>query len=291
MSQTPSGNPSTRFGLSAASAPTPPINNISSGFGPPSANTPQFFDTSKPLFAGVSNAPVAAHDKSPTKTPIPVTRAVSTADQRPSSKSYKETVILVVGAAKEHYTLHKELLCFYSDFFRAAFNGSFKEATERKIELPETEAEVFEAFQAWLYTQKLPKNEIKPAKMYPEWPLLTKLWIFGDKYQFPLLQNNVADAMLDKVDKDAESPVYVLNLAYENTTPNAPLRKIVVDIMAYRGDMSVGGHCLDSKYWSLQACLDAMEVMDSARAQKVPRYTMPTREKCHYHVHAAGEKC
>ncbi|KAI4850205.1 hypothetical protein E4T44_02886 [Aureobasidium sp. EXF-8845] len=56
-------------------------------------------------------------------------RAVSTPQKTPSVQFYKETVTLVTGAAKVQYTLHKGLLCFYSDFFRAALNGSFKEAS------------------------------------------------------------------------------------------------------------------------------------------------------------------
>lgn len=55
------------------------------------------------------------------------------------SEHFQESVILIVGPKKKAYTLHKELLCFYSDYFRAAFNGSFKEATERKIEVPSVE--------------------------------------------------------------------------------------------------------------------------------------------------------
>ncbi|KAH0358044.1 hypothetical protein KCU83_g488, partial [Aureobasidium melanogenum] len=46
-------------------------------------------------------------------------RAVSTPNKWPSSKSYKEPVTLIVGATKEHYILHKDLLCFYSDIWLA----------------------------------------------------------------------------------------------------------------------------------------------------------------------------
>ncbi|THW86270.1 hypothetical protein D6D18_07559 [Aureobasidium pullulans] len=50
-------------------------------------------------------------------------KAVSTPNRLPFSKKlYKETVKILVGPEKEVYSVHKELLCFYSDFFRAAFN-------------------------------------------------------------------------------------------------------------------------------------------------------------------------
>lgn len=128
----------------------------------------------------------------------------------------------------------------------------------------ETEVEVFEAFQVWLYTRKLIKNNVS-TKVYPEYYHLIKLWLFGDKYQIPLLQNRTMDAILDKVDQDKETPIHVLHLAYENTTSNSPLplRKAVATmILAYRGKMSVdsnGETCLVSESWPLQACLDTID--------------------------------
>lgn len=163
---------------------------------------------------------------------------------------YRSSVTLIVGAAKVQYTLHKGILCFYSDFFRAALNGSSKEATERRIELPEVQIDVFEAFQVWLYTQSLPKNEIVPTKVYPEWSLLVSLWIFADGHQIPLFQNNVMDAMLGKVNKDLELPTRVLNLAYDNTLAISPLRKAVTEIMVYRSKMPDGEDSDDCKLMS-----------------------------------------
>lgn len=51
--------------------------------------------------------------------------------------------------------MHLDLLCFYSDYFRAAFQGSFKEASERKMELLGVTKDVFERLQVWLYTRRL----------------------------------------------------------------------------------------------------------------------------------------
>jgi hypothetical protein len=215
------------------------------------------------------------------------------------SKSYKETVVLVVGATKECYTLHKDLLCFYSDFFRAAFNGSFKEATERKIELLEVETHVFEAFQVWLYTQDLPQIDNVSKDTYTDWSLLIKLWIFGDKYQIPLLQNNTMDKIVDKLDKDRNNPLLWITHVYENTTVNSVLRKAVVDAMSYRSRMPDGKNyhkieetCLkDPDDWPKQACLDVMAEMSRGWANQAKRFAFPMREKCYYHVHADGEHC
>lgn len=202
----------------------------------------------------------------------------------------------MVGPGKEAYSVHKELLCFYSDFFRAAFNGSFKEAIESQIELLDVEIQVFEAFQAWLYTQSLPKNEEKPdTKIYPAWPLLASLWIFGDKHRIPLLQNTVMDAFIAKIDIDLQSPLLVMHTIYENTLSESPLRKAVIDIVTHRvamlGDKGGKGVCLLQNMWPPEACMDAMAVMCAGWTHKTERNRMPKKDKCHYHIHAAGEHC
>lgn len=211
---------------------------------------------------------------------------------------YRESVTLVIGTFKIQYTLHKGLLRFYSDFFRAAFNGSFKEASERKIELPEVDVDVFEAFQVWLYTQSLPQNETAPAKVYPEWSILVKLWIFGDKHQIPRLQNNTMDAIIDKVEKDCTIPIHELNLTYDNTLASSPLRKVTTDIMAYKAQFADGipgntttGCLLYPDEWPKQACLDVMAEMSRGWRQKDVRGKFPKREQCYYHVHGRGEHC
>jgi hypothetical protein len=42
---------------------------------------------------------------------------------------------VVAGDENKAYSLHIDLLCFYSDYSRAALKGSSKEATEHKIEI------------------------------------------------------------------------------------------------------------------------------------------------------------
>ncbi|KAG9578488.1 hypothetical protein KCU77_g7878, partial [Aureobasidium melanogenum] len=81
--------------------------------------------------------------------------AASIPTKFPSRKDFQGLVTVVVGPSKKEFAIHKDLLSFYSDYFRAAFNGSFVEATDKKIELNDVNQEVFENFHAWLYTRKL----------------------------------------------------------------------------------------------------------------------------------------
>ncbi|THY08532.1 hypothetical protein D6D01_09632 [Aureobasidium pullulans] len=208
--------------------------------------------------------------------------AVSTPDKWPS----RDSVTLVVGQAKKAYTLHKDLLCFYSDYFRAAFNGSFKEAAERKIELSDVEDEVFEFFQLWLYTRRLNWFDTR-------FSILAKLWIFGDQYQMPLLQNCSIDTMLLKRTKQYTFQSEVLGVAYANTLAGSPLRRAVIDLAS---SMIVQEHANSvlraelEKEWSVESLIDLVRAIES-RDKALPQYSLPKRDKCYYHVHGKDEQC
>jgi hypothetical protein len=125
---------------------------------------------------------------------------------------------------------------------------------------------------------------------------LIKLWIFGDKHQIPLLQNDAIDAMLDKVNRGAQVPVHWMTYAYENTTSKSHLRKALVDFIAYRAlisdDTGVSAFFSDgTELWSMQVSLDIMVEMERGWSNHASRAYLPAREKCYYHVHAGTEHC
>ncbi|KAH0290258.1 hypothetical protein M436DRAFT_50684 [Aureobasidium namibiae CBS 147.97] len=235
----------------------------------------------------------------PTKTESSAVRAVSTPGKMPTKKHYKETVTILVGASKQPFVLQKGLLCFYSDYFRAAFDGSFKEAVERKIELPDVKIDTFEAFQVWLYSQSFRSIEdLQDSSEAPKLPSsrrLARLWVFGDKYQIPVLQNGAIDALLQKNLEERTFNVDVVNIAYENTMLGSPLRRYAIDLCVFQmthspreisvfGDVNLGN-------WSKEALVDFACCTSNAWEHKLPWATMPDRNKCHYHVHAKGEHC
>jgi BTB/POZ domain len=64
-------------------------------------------------------------------------------------------VHIKVGAEEQDFCIHKDLIYHYSPYFKAAFNTGLQEAKTGIMKLPETDIEVFELFQGWLYTQCL----------------------------------------------------------------------------------------------------------------------------------------
>lgn len=81
---------------------------------------------------------------------------------------------ITVGPKDEEVTwiLPKELLTHDSDFFKAAFNGTFAEAKSRSISMPEDNPKAFRLFVQWLYFRDITLYDVS------EW---LEAWILGDK--------------------------------------------------------------------------------------------------------------
>lgn len=98
-----------------------------------------------------------------------------------------EVVKISIGPEKKLYTIHKDLICHHSEYFRAAYNGRWKES-EDGVELEDVEPEVFGIFVHWLYLQRMPKNDRSffhlTGSDIPKHNrlLLLKACVFGDRF-------------------------------------------------------------------------------------------------------------
>ncbi|KAF8864066.1 hypothetical protein BDZ45DRAFT_52420 [Acephala macrosclerotiorum] len=75
--------------------------------------------------------------------------------QKPSDSELIEMirgpqVNIYVGPEKKHYSLPKNLLCHYSDYFDRCFNGNFADAQIQQLELPEDKVEDFDIILEYL---------------------------------------------------------------------------------------------------------------------------------------------
>ncbi|KAF7895827.1 uncharacterized protein EAF01_009789 [Botrytis porri] len=64
-------------------------------------------------------------------------------------------VYIHVGSSSQEFAVHKDLICYTSPFFRAAFTSGFQETNTGTMKLPETDTEIFDLFMGWLYTREL----------------------------------------------------------------------------------------------------------------------------------------
>ncbi|KAH0378260.1 hypothetical protein KCU92_g8812, partial [Aureobasidium melanogenum] len=220
----------------------------------------------------------------------PVSSAVTTLSKRPPGACYQTLVTIEVGSEKKKFVIHKDLLTFYSDFFRGAFNGSFIEAAEGKLSLPDVEVPIFDIFNQFLYTGRLADGEGHTLRSNT----LIKLWLFGDRFIVPCLQNSAIDALDKKFHMTHSLPTRFNKLIWENTLPSALLRKYMLDIVVYMADVEVILSSGNEEYWTHEALVDLAKALFNKQVvgdvdNDYP--TMPKRDRCYYHVHAEGEKC
>lgn len=194
-----------------------------------------------------------------------------------------------VGPERTSFIIHKDLLVFYSDYFRGAFNSSFKEAVESKLTLPDEQVDVFNVFNKFIYTRQLCDEDVDLT-----WQLIIEVWLFGDKHIIPALQNKVMDTYIAMNAKSKTIPVGQLQTIYDNTLHGSPLRRIVVDWVTYKSDMQ---RFLKSEKtnlnWPHEALVDLAIGLGSKKAEELGVYVMPADKlaRCYYHVHNEGESC
>jgi len=149
--------------------------------------------------------------------------------------------------------VHKHLICFYSPYFDAAFNGTFKEGEVGALELAKVTKSSFRSFLDWLYFGRLPeyilyhdesgddqsigKKETGEDGGNPYYPMSAyKLYVFADRYNVPELRKDLME-VIRSVWK-AEGEYYPSN---EETTwlfnalpESSALCTFMVDLYAYR---------------------------------------------------------
>lgn len=157
------------------------------------------------------------------------------ADHHTNSK-YKTMITLLVGPSKEIFTVHKHLICDKSPFFDAACNGGFLESAENMVHLPEDQPVIVELFLDWLYTGEFASPEAESANLI-SWHNTAALYIFADKIQIQDLRNAVIDVWVKYAEHSRGNPMREAAYVYSNTPPGAPLRRLLVEMVA-RGKMA-----------------------------------------------------
>lgn len=73
------------------------------------------------------------------------------------SKEIGQDIVTVkVGPEETPFNVHKDLLTSCSPYFKAAFEGRFREASDKTIALPDVTKTHFASFLDWLYFKRLP---------------------------------------------------------------------------------------------------------------------------------------
>ena len=155
------------------------------------------------------------------------------------------TVTLLVGENKTPYHVHMNLLCDASSFFKAAFTSQFREGSEKKMDLPEEDQDMFDSFVQWLYYRhyEIPRSQEDELKDGGRFMQTMKLYVFADKYDISSLRSLIVEKLFAVDKSGGVLSLKAVAYLYEYTSPNASMRKLVADWYAgsyisswYQGD-------------------------------------------------------
>jgi hypothetical protein len=193
-----------------------------------------------------------------------------------------------VKVGQSEKIVHKGLICHYSEYFRGAFEGGFKES-EGLVTLGDEDEEAFLAFFAWLYKGKIVEDTSKFDLASPkDTSLLAKIYVFGDARGIPVLRNAAIDLFITKR-AGKHSPIDIISYIYENTPENDNFRKLFVDLFAYCPHLNPRFFCTpneESKYPHRFLFEVLAATMGSVNKQK-PAVNQEdlNSNKCRYHDH------
>jgi hypothetical protein len=135
------------------------------------------------------------------------------------------------------FIVHKEIACYHSKVFNAAFNSEFIEGQTQTYRLEDTSEEAFRLLVQWLYAQKLDLLPSKAKKFFSEEALaedmhLAELWVLADKLCMRRLQNMVLTHIEGINIRAHFVAVETFHYVYDNTAGGSPLRRYLVRICA-----------------------------------------------------------
>lgn len=153
---------------------------------------------------------------------------------------------VIVGRDMKRFVVHEHLLTHYSDFFRAALTGGFKEAVDKVVTLAEDNPQTLDFFVHWLYYQRFPnKAKCDADELTTAWSAnddhgtgITKstnlilLHVFSDKYNISQLYKETFEGFYHYLQLEGTRLANVTAIAkvFNSLDENAPLYRYLVDL-------------------------------------------------------------
>ncbi|KAI4652463.1 hypothetical protein J4E93_002666 [Alternaria ventricosa] len=206
---------------------------------------------------------------------------------------------IVVGPKAKRFTVQLNLIVYYSPFFLAALKGPFKEAKDKVVTLPDTEANIFELFVNWLYRQRFPTQADSPQLLalysqednpYFQSARLMKLYVFSDKYNVPKLKRQCLDALFEHLGDASGYQLPDLNdvaYAVKNLNDEDPLLRMIVDGFCYHGNSECWN---DDQIQNLPLPFIARLMRHLSDFRDYGQEDVKEPELCDYHGHATDEE-
>jgi hypothetical protein len=204
------------------------------------------------------------------------------------------SIEVIVGAVKHvTFSVHENIICAASHFFKKAMSGDWSESRNRSVRLEHDEPEVFQIYMHWLYRDTLPvRIDSVGVAGNAEYLQLAKAYVLGDLLQDGNFKDVVLDAIIEKTTSKASDghrwyPVGpVIRHIYDNTLESSEARGLLVDLYTHHAC----GHWLYK--WACPEDLPKQFLHDLAIAvldKRVPKETPHSPDSCKYHQHIADK--
>lgn len=131
----------------------------------------------------------------------------------------------------KQFIVHTEPAAARSEFFSKALLGSFKEAKEATVHLPEVEADTFRSYVHWLYTGNVVVSGNRFFANEHTLRKLTDLYIAADMLLDLSLRNATTDALLEALasSKFICPTKATIELTWSATLKTSTIRKVYID--------------------------------------------------------------
>lgn len=158
--------------------------------------------------------------------------------ERPKKRQWGDiaTVTLVVGETKTTFHVHEAELFEASPVFKAAFSSDFKESSQRKMNLPEDDAVLFNLLIEWLYGHHydIPQPTGETTKDGTRFMEAMRLYVLADKYSVASLKSRIVKTIFNTVKEgNVTGPnIDTVAYAYQNVPQSSGIRKLLADLYA-----------------------------------------------------------
>ncbi|KAI4222449.1 MAG: hypothetical protein L6R36_006133 [Xanthoria steineri] len=207
------------------------------------------------------------------------------ATKKPLLRHLLDTIITIkLVPAGETFHIHKGLLCHASPVFRAMMQHDWKEKQDGCI-VPENEdPKVFRRFMHWLYYGTVLDSDETIRTISPQ--ELAHCYFLADRRDIPALQNYLMDLLLHQADTLSYFLSSMQPLVWANTPENSPLRKLLVDLMAFAADVP---RIFEDKNEQdhFEKCFVVDVLIRTHRTLKLTGWKDFHERRCDYHVHNA----
>lgn len=129
------------------------------------------------------------------------------------------------------YKISKAILRNVSDYFKTALEGHFSESNTRVLKLPDCTSNTLQLFLYYLGSSKRSTDPMfLQLEHIIEQPELARLWVFGQQYLIPNLQNEAIKA-LDELLQEQKVELEALRVAFTQTSERSKLRDRMIEEM------------------------------------------------------------